>query len=234
MSTALQRFEGTRQALAAARERIYHSGHVEGEDGSTLRAWPVGLTRERGEALGLLARRERAMRCVETGFAFGMSASFLLEAVIDTLATCSADAAPPLLTSIDPFAQIAWKNAGVRHLRAAGAEHLHRLIVEPSEIVLPRLLSAGERFDLAFVDGDHRFEHVMIDIFYARRLVGPGRLIIVDDAWMPSVQKACAFFTSAGLCAAEHGDEHPAMSKFVRLRVTAEGDQREWDHFAPF
>lgn len=35
---------------------------------------------------------------------------------------------------------------------------------EESQIVLPRLLAEARRFDLAFVDGNHRFEGVFLDL----------------------------------------------------------------------
>lgn len=214
-------------ALRARRAAIYSCGHVDTETGSTLPAWPVGLDAARGEALRTIVRREGARTCIETGFAYAMSASFILEAMLES---CDA----PKLLSIDPFQTANWRGAGRRHLREAGVEGFHELAEDRSELELPRLVAAGRRFDAAFIDGDHRFEHVMIDIFYARRLVGAGNLIIVDDAWMPSVLKACAFFTSARLCTVETAPDVPASGKFVLLRVLSEGDARAWDHFAEF
>ncbi len=192
----------------------------------------MGVTEERGLALARVAKTHGARRCIETGFALGLSASFLLESCLENLH--DADTHGPLVTSIDPFEDAAWKNSGVLHLRSAGVGHLHRLIQQPSEYTLPELIQAGERFDLAFVDGDHRFEHVALDIFYLRRLVGPERIIVVDDMWMASVRKAVAFYLSAGLCELEPSAPDPRSAKFAVLRVVAKGDTREWDHFADF
>jgi predicted O-methyltransferase YrrM len=221
--------------LRTAREALYTSGRTIGEDGQPREIWPVGLTRERGEALRDLVVRERAVHCVETGFAYGLSASFLLEGslvVEPTEATAS-----PRVTSIDPFQTSQWRGAGRRFLRDAGTDALHRLIEERSEAALPRLIAearGSHPFDLAFIDGDHRFEGVFLDIFYARRLVGNGNLIVVDDAWMPAIQKAAAFYESAGLCRREATPEGSPLSRFILLRVDAAGDEREWDHFANF
>ena len=41
---------------------------------------------------------------------------------------------------------------------------------------------------LAFVDGDHRFEGVFLDLYFMTRLVTPGALVVVDDMWMPAVR----------------------------------------------
>jgi len=217
-----------RGSLRAARERIYASGKIEGEDGVARAVWPVGLTAERGEALRGLVVRERAMACVETGFGMGMSASFLLEGAMEV------GGERARVVSMDPFQTSQWGGAGRRHLREAGAGDRHVLCGERSEMVLPRMVAEGgegAKFDFAFIDGDHRFEHAFIDVFYARRLVGPGRVVVVDDAWMPSVRKCAGFFESAGLCAVEKG---AGLEKFVVMRVMSAGDERAWDQFAEF
>ena len=46
---------------------------------------------------------------------------------------------------------------------------------EESQIVLPRLWDAHECFDLAFVDGNHRFDWAFVDLFYLGRLVRHAR-----------------------------------------------------------
>lgn len=217
--------------LRATREALYTSGRILGEDNTPRDLWPVGLTHERGQALRDLVIRERATRCLETGFAYGLSASFLLEG---SLTVQPEPTIHPRVTSIDPFQSTQWRGAGRRFLKEAGLTHLHTLLESRSESALPHLIAEGREFDLAFIDGDHRFESAFLDIFFARRLVGPGRLIVVDDAWMPAIQKAAAFFTSANLCRQEPTPEGSPLSKFILLHVDAEGDAREWDHFAQF
>jgi predicted O-methyltransferase YrrM len=214
-----------------AREALYTSGRILGEDNTPRDLWPVGLTRERGQALRDLVIHERATRCLETGFAYGLSASFLLEG---SLTVQPETTTGPRVTSIDPFQTTQWRGAGRRFLKEAGLSHLHTLHESRSESALPQLIAHGERFDFAFIDGDHRFESAFLDIFFARRLLGPSKLIVVDDAWMPAIQKAAAFFTSANLCQREPTPEGAPLSKFILLRVDATGDALEWDHFAEF
>lgn len=50
-----------------------------------------------------------------------------------------------------------------------------------SHFVLPRLLEAGERFDIVFVDGSHAYADVVVDNQYAWRLLKPGGVLIWDD-----------------------------------------------------
>jgi hypothetical protein len=45
---------------------------------------------------------------------------------------------------------------------------------EESQIALPRFLTERRSFDLAFVDGDHRFDGVFVDLCYLGRLLRSG------------------------------------------------------------
>jgi hypothetical protein len=67
---------------------------------------------------------------------------------------------------------------------------------ERSEVALPQLLGEGRIFDLAFVDGDHRFDGVFVDLFYLARLVRPGGAVFLDDYQLPAVERAASFFVA--------------------------------------
>lgn len=234
MTSLTANFTDVLVKLRAARDGIYQTGEVAAASGAPFKVWPIGLTVERGELLRDLVIAEKALTVVETGFAFGMSSSWILEGLLTNAASNAGAGQMPRLTSIDPYATRQWRDAGAEHLRAADAGEFHRLFREGSEAVLPRLWAEGARFDLAFIDGDHRFEHVFLDVFYARRLVRPGGLIIVDDSWMPSVKKCAAFFASADLVRVEELPGRAAAAKYFVLRPNAAGDKREWDHFVDF
>lgn len=100
------------------------------------------------------------------------------------------------LTSIDPNQSTDWEGRGVAHVQAAGYAGRHRLIEEPDLIAMPRLVEAGERFDLVFIDGWHSFEYVMVDLFYADLLLGPGGVMGFDDCDMPATRRALRFLTT--------------------------------------
>jgi len=48
---------------------------------------------------------------------------------------------------------------------------------EPSEMLLPRLVEQGVQVDLAFIDGLHRFDQVMVEFFYVNQLLRPGAAV---------------------------------------------------------
>ena len=95
---------------------------------------------------------------------------------------------------IDPFQVSAYSNVGWELLRSAGLRASSRLLVEASSLALPRLLGEGVVADAAFVDGSHRFHEVFVDLYFLRKLVRPGGLIVLDDVEWPSVGGALAYF----------------------------------------
>lgn len=170
--------------LQAHIEAAYTQGAVPAREGEPMSLAPHSLDQHAGEALRDLARAEGAERTIEVGLALGMSALFMSQAVLPRGGRHVA---------IDPFQHESWKGAGLRTLRDAGVREIVEVIEEESQLALPRLLAEGRRFDFAFIDGDHRFEGVFVDLYFMTRLVEPGRLVVVDDMWMPSVRTAVAY-----------------------------------------
>lgn len=134
-------------------------------------------------------QRRKPLRTLEVGLAFGAS----------TLVFCSEHhrlGHPPVAqhVAIDPFQHRHWYDeAGVFAVERAGLGNYLDARPLSSEIVLPRLLEAGERFDFIYIDGSHLFENVFVDAFYGARLLDEGGLIAFDDSSDPHVAKAMAF-----------------------------------------
>ena len=205
---------------------------------------PTGVERAAGEALRDLAISEGASQTIETGLALGMSAVFLCQAVL------TVDPGAGHHVAIDPYQRTDWKGAGLTSLAAAGVDGLVEVIEEQSEFVLPRLVQEGRQFDLAFVDGNHRFEGVLLDLVFMDRLVKPGGLIVADDMWMPSVRTAVAY-VERNLDLELEPDAAPNAFSWHRglrrrlrglsgsgqvavLRVPTDPPTRAWDRFDAF
>lgn len=103
-------------------------------------------------------------------------------------------AARPRHVIIDPFQESAWSNVGWELMCAAGLDSIARLMLAPSSIALPQLVTEGFIADAAFVDGSHRFHEVFVDLYFLRKVVRPGGLIVMDDDWAPSVRAAAGYF----------------------------------------
>jgi predicted O-methyltransferase YrrM len=165
-------------------DRVYHEGAVVDRRGERIGLSPHSVEREQGEALRDLAAAEGASQTIEVGLALGMSALFLCQAVLERGGRHVA---------IDPYQEESWSGAGLRTLREAGVDDRVEVIEEESQLALPRLIQDGREFDFAFVDGDHRFEGVFLDLYFMTRLVRPGGVVVVDDMWMPAVRLAVAY-----------------------------------------
>jgi predicted O-methyltransferase YrrM len=131
---------------------------------------------------------ERVGTVVEVGLAYASSALAIGEALV------TVDPPHPRHVIIDPFQDHAYANVGWDLLRAAELDPITRLIRTWSSIALPQLVTEGLVADAAFVDGSHRFHEVFVDLYFLRKIVRPGGLIVIDDDWTPSVRTAVRYF----------------------------------------
>jgi len=166
-------------------DHIYASQYVEDADGHRLPLFPTAVSQEDGLALYNLIRTTQAQRTLETGLAYGLSTLFMCQALCDNGAGSH--------TAVDPSQRTRWKSIGLLNVERAGLDRFLRFLEAPSDRALPELALAGERFDVVFIDGSHRFDHVLLDFYYADKLLRVGGHIMFDDCWMPAVRKACSF-----------------------------------------
>jgi predicted O-methyltransferase YrrM len=131
---------------------------------------------------------EGAETVVEVGLAYASSALAIGEALV------TIDPPRPRHVVIDPFQEHAWSNVGWELLRSAGLDSIATLMLAPSSIALPQLATEGLTADAAFVDGSHRFHEVFVDLYFLRKIVRPGGLIVIDDNWAPSVRTAAHYY----------------------------------------
>lgn len=131
---------------------------------------------------------ERAETVVEVGLAYASSALAVGQALV------TVDPPHPRHVIIDPFQDHAYSNVGWDLLRAAGLDSIARLMREWSSIALPELVTEGLVADAAFVDGSHRFHEVFVDLYFLRKIIRPGGLIVIDDDWTPSVRTAVRYY----------------------------------------
>jgi len=131
---------------------------------------------------------DRVGSVVEIGLAYASSALAIGEALV------TVEPPDPRHVIVDPFQESIWSNVGWDLIRAAGMDSFARLMLAPSSIALPQVLTEGLAVDAAFVDGSHRFHEVFVDLYFLRRIVRPGGLIVLDDHWAPSIRTAAHYF----------------------------------------
>ena len=189
----------------------------------------VAMARLTQVALEQLSGSTRPLRIVETGFATGYSSRAMLAAACDSLK-------PAHVTSIDPYQSTAWGSGGLKNVAAFlkawepscpnVLRHSHAAL--PSGTALSDIQRAGECVDLALVDGGHKFDEVMLDIYYLVRLLRQGGVLVIHDTLMPSTASALSFL------------QRNLPFKPIRLTATyaayvkVRADERLWNFHAPF
>jgi predicted O-methyltransferase YrrM len=152
---------------------------------------------------------------VEVGLAYASSALAIGEALL------SGNAESPRHVVIDPFQATEWSYAGWEMIRSAGLDATTTLILEPSSMALPHLVSEKFTADAAFVDGSHRFHEVFVDLYFLRKIVRPGGIIILDDHWWPSVHTAERYYeTNMGWQAIPHAFDDGSVRAETGLHRT--------------
>jgi predicted O-methyltransferase YrrM len=149
---------------------------------------PVTMPERDCDLLRDLLISEGAETVVEVGLAYASSALAIGEALV------TVSPPRPRHVVIDPFQKSAWSNVGWDLLRSAGLDSIARLMLAPSSIALPQLVTESLIADAAFVDGSHRFHEVFVNFYFLRKIIRPGGLIVIDDDWAPSVRTAVHYF----------------------------------------
>jgi len=149
----------------------------------------VALPAADGDILRDVLVADGARVVIEIGLAYGSSALAIGEALLSSAAGKQVSH-----VIIDPFQATAYDDVGWEALIAAGLESQTTFIGDASSVALARLADEGFTADAAFVDGSHRFHEVFVDLYFLRKLVRPGGLIILDDATWPSVAIALRYF----------------------------------------
>ncbi|SRR6266545_7394253 len=210
-------------------ERLLREGTaVAQSDGTVHSLFPVAVNAAQGEALREWVGREGANRTIEVGLGYGISALFICEGL---LANGDATARHVVL---DPHQATRFANCGLQFLDEAGLTELVEYHAEESQIVLPRFLSEGRSFELAFVDGNHLFDGVFLDLIYLGRLVRAEGIVFVDDYQLPAVARAASFcLTNLGWTLEEVSADDD-LHQWAVLRTSRIPDERPFDYYVDF
>ena len=206
-------------------ERLVNDGSmVARSDGTRHSIFPVAVSPAEGEALRNWVCREGAVQTIEIGLGYGISALHICEGLL----TSGNPAARHVV--LDPNQSERFSDCGLQALEEAGVRQFVEHHSELSEIALPQFLKEGRRFDLAFVDGNHRFDGVFLDLFYLGRLVRKGGILILDDYNLPGVRRAVSFFlANLGWTVEDAIDDYAVV-----LRTAAQADKRDFRYFIDF
>ena len=107
--------------------KIYKTKQVELLDGKTI-PLRANVHDKEGLLIYTLVKKHKLTRCMEIGFAMGLSALHICQAFADL-----SDKTDKMeLISIDPFQDKNWKCAGISNIKKAGFEKYHTWIKDKS------------------------------------------------------------------------------------------------------
>ena len=197
-------------------------------DGSVRSLTPNSVTGAQGAALRNWVEREDAASTIETGLGYGISALFICEGLLRN------GHPEPRHVAIDPHQSTGCSSVGLQVLEEAGLLETLEFHEGESELVLPRFVTEGRRFDLAFVDGHHRFDGVFLDLVYLARLVRGGGVIVVDDLQLPAVERATRFCTTNLGWKREDGSQADELHHWAVFRMPETAPERSYDFYVDF
>jgi predicted O-methyltransferase YrrM len=197
------------ERVREVRERLIAAGTVVARaDNGSRDLFPVAIGAQEGRALLDWVRKEGALRTLESGLGFAISTLFICEGLLANGPGGTHVAADPYQFAGLPMHRTTYVGVGLQILEEAGVRDLVEFYAEESQLVLPRLLAEGRQFDLAFLDGNHRFEGVFLDLIYSGRLLKDGGIVFVDDTQLPGVRRAADFcIANLGWAIEDRGEE---------------------------
>lgn len=238
-------------------DEMHETGRAIGADGAEVEISAYAVSRPCARLLEDAAAAVSPEISVEIGLGSGLATLAIARGRLRGGAV-----APGSMHAIDPH-QSHFHEIGLHAVERAGLGELLTYHRAASHVVLPRLLDAGLRVQLAFVDGMHHLDYVMVDLFHLDLMLDVGGVVAVHDMWMPAIQHCAAYWvTNRGYepvtvvdgvlvdapCESAHrgcGDPDRRPPCFRReiepyvdhhtllLRKRAE-DDRIWDHFADY
>lgn len=119
-------------------------------------------------------------KTLEVGFAYARSASHIIAA------TQSKHIA------MDPF-QDHYQNLGLANIKKLGFSDLLDFRKDFSHNVLPQMVKEEHKFEFIFIDGDHKFDGILVDFYYADLLLEHHGYVLLHDTWMRSTQLVMSF-----------------------------------------
>lgn len=175
------------------------------------------ISPEQGIWIYNLCREIKPEATLEIGLAYGFSMLFFLAA--------SKKNGKGSHTAIDPFP---WN--GVAYCKAREVAMPLEAINELSERAGVDLARNERKFDVIFIDGNHRFDNALMDFSLFSRVCSLHGYVILDDMWMSSIQAVVRFLKKNRTDFELVPTPVPNIAVFKKIAE----DTRRWDHFKRF
>ena len=165
-------------------KELLEKGYVYDEKGNEV-PLAAAISLEEGVFIQDVMKEFNPRKTIEIGCAYGISSLFICEYLKQFSGSKH--------FIIDPGQNNSYfKGIGVANLKRNNIDFFE-LIENGSEVALPKMLGDGEKFDLAFIDGYHTFDHTLIDLYYTIKMLKVGGVVIIDDVSQHAVNKALRY-----------------------------------------
>jgi predicted O-methyltransferase YrrM len=213
---------------ATLRRLLQEGSAVAHSDGTVHTIFPTSVSHDVGKDLRRWVEGERPTKTLEIGLGYGISALF----ICDALRAVGNEHARHV--AVDPNQSTRFASCGLQFIEEAGFADMVEFHAEPSELALPRFLAERRSFDLAFVDGNHRFDGIFVDLVYLNRLVRRGGIVLVDDYQLPAIKKAVSFCVTNLAWSLEETSRKDDLHHIAALRTPTQPDNRPYDFYVDF
>jgi predicted O-methyltransferase YrrM len=173
-----------------------------------------------GHFLINMVKKYNLVNILEIGFAFGISAFYILSNQ------------KTKLTSIDPYQKSQWNNKGLELLKEYKFDKRHTLYELKSYVALPKLLEKYNTgyYDFIFIDGFHTFDYTLVDFFYSNLLLKMNGIIIIDDAMHSGVKKCVQYIETNYADFYKKLESPDSFAMFQKI----DEDKRDWNYHKDF
>ena len=181
----------------------------------------IGIDIGKGAQLNELVRQSKITKSLEIGFANGLSTIWILDALRSHIDSHH--------TAIDPFELTQWGGIGLHQVKRLDGATRFEWIGEPSVTALPKFIKDEKKFDFIFIDGNHRFDDVLVDFYLSDQLIRPGGFVAFDDTGMPSIATVIDFVLTN-----RHYEFVRKCGGDIVVLKKLGNDTRDWHHFKTF
>jgi len=171
-------------------EDIYISSSIEVNDKGERIPLHSNTNKEQGLFLQKIFNEIKPTKSLEVGFAYGISALFILEMHRKN----NADEGAHIVIEPDNY----WGTAATHNIEKEGLTRYLQIKHDYSDKVLSKLFLENYRIQYAYIDTTKQFDVVMQDFYFINKILDVGGVVILDDcggAW-PGVQRVARFINT--------------------------------------
>lgn len=203
---------------------MYEKQDQMGSDGKMYKLdASVKITPEQGMCIFNVCKKIKPKRTLEIGFANGYSTIFFLASIKSNEIGYH--------VAMDPFEIIDWHGVGLKKVEELRMDSFFRFIPEFDYYGIPELARDKQKYDVVFIDGDHRFDYVLLDFTLADYIISDNGYIILHDLWMPSIKKVVKFIKNNRL---DYEIQTDINSPQMLVLKKISGDKRAWNFYSSF